>query len=229
MLLGARINVFTDHKNLTHTLTSFATQRVLRWRISIKEFNPQFNYIPGPDNHVADALSRVPTTSAASLVEEKSPSTSRLKFSDPTTMNAETMLHATVNTTYHSLLDEPQLTDCFLLHPTFDAENRYPLDYRTMRDYQAQDPQGLLNAVATDPKLVVKQMSPILELLCHSNSNGADADDWKIVVPNAMLDKLVNWYHLFLTHVGMTRLKETKNHGRKQRNQIGSNHGQEET
>jgi hypothetical protein len=110
---------------------------------------------------------------------------------------------------YHSLLDEPQLTDCFLLNPTFDVENRYPLDYRTLRDYQAQDAQGLLNAIATDPKMSMKQMSQNLELLCHSNSNGVDPDDWKIVIPDAMLDKLINWYHLFLTHVGMTRLKDT--------------------
>jgi transposase InsO family protein len=124
-------------------------------------------------------------------------------------MKAETMFHATVNSSYHSLLDEPQLTDCFLLHPTFDDENRYPLDYRTIRDYQAQDQQGLLNAIATDPNMIMKQMSPDVELLCRSNSNGVDPDDWKIVIPDAMLDKLIEWYHLFLTHVGMTRLKET--------------------
>jgi hypothetical protein len=63
-------------KNLTHSLTSFSTQRVLRWRISIEEFNPTFNYIPGPDNVIADAFSRVPTKSNAPLVEEKSPFTS---------------------------------------------------------------------------------------------------------------------------------------------------------
>jgi hypothetical protein len=208
MLLGARINVFTDHKNLTHALTSFSTQRVLRWRISIEEFNPTFNYIPGPDNVVADALSRVPTKSTTPLVEEKSPSNSRLTYSDPNNMTAETMFHATVNSSFHSLLDEPQLMDCFLLHPTFDDENRYPLDYRTLRDYQLLD-QHLLAAVATQPKWIMKQMSPNLELVCHSASSGVAADDWKIAIPDGMLDKLINWYHLSLTHVGMTRLKET--------------------
>jgi TusA-related sulfurtransferase len=122
MLLGARIKVFTDHKNITHALTSFATQRVLRWRLGIEEFNPTFNYIPGPDNTVADALSRVPTTSVSPLLKEKSPNKSRLKHSDPNE-DSEMMFRATVNSSYHSLLDEPQLMDCFLVHPMFDAED----------------------------------------------------------------------------------------------------------
>ncbi len=62
MLLGAELHVYTDHRNLTHKLTSFTTQRVLRWRLTLEEFNPQFHYIKGTDNTVADALSRTPTT-----------------------------------------------------------------------------------------------------------------------------------------------------------------------
>jgi hypothetical protein len=204
ILLGARIKVFTDHKNLTHALTSFATQRVLRWRLGIEEFNPTFNYIPGPDNTVADALSRVPTTSESPLLKEKSPNNSRLKSNE----DAEMMFHATINSSYHSLLDEPQLMDCFLVHPMFDDEDRYPLDYRTIRDYQTQD-QTLMDAVATQPKLIMKQLSENLQLVCFSNSEGVANNDWKIAIPDAMLDKLVNWYHLHLTHVGMTRLKDT--------------------
>jgi hypothetical protein len=140
-------------------------------------------------------------------LKEKSPNNSRLKYSDPNEA-AEMMFHATVNSSYHSLLDEPQLMDCFLLHPTFDEEDRYPLDYRTILDYQTQD-QTLMATVATQPKLIMKQLSEELQLVCFSNSEGVADDDWKIAIPDAMLDKLVNWYHLFLPHVGMTRLKNT--------------------
>jgi hypothetical protein len=138
---------------------------------------------------------------------EKSPYNSRLQYSD-TNEDAEMMFHATVNSSYHSLLDKPQLMDCFLVHPIFDDEDRHPLDYRTIRDYQTQD-QVFMDAVATQPKLIIKQFGENLELVCFSNSEGVALDDWKIAIPDAMLDKLVNWYHLFLTHVGMTRLKDT--------------------
>ena len=60
ILLGAKITVFTDHKNLSHALSQFTTQRVLRWRLILEEFNVTFIHLPGKDNILGDALSRVP-------------------------------------------------------------------------------------------------------------------------------------------------------------------------
>ena len=67
MLLGSTINVYTDHRNLTHRLSLFTTQRVLCWHILIEEFNPTFYYLPGSRNVVADALSRLHISEAAHL------------------------------------------------------------------------------------------------------------------------------------------------------------------
>ncbi|KAG7348115.1 hypothetical protein IV203_016820 [Nitzschia inconspicua] len=44
ILLGAQIRVHTDHKNLTHQMTKFTTQRVLRWRLLLDEFGATFHY-----------------------------------------------------------------------------------------------------------------------------------------------------------------------------------------
>ena len=57
ILLGHRIEVFTDHKNLVYK--TFNAERVMRWRLIIEEFGPKLTCIKGESNVVADALSRL--------------------------------------------------------------------------------------------------------------------------------------------------------------------------
>jgi len=57
ILLGYKIIVHTDHKNLT--FKNFNTERVMRWRLILEEYGPQLEYVKGEKNIVADALSRL--------------------------------------------------------------------------------------------------------------------------------------------------------------------------
>jgi hypothetical protein len=57
ILIGHKVRVYTDHKNLTYK--HFNTERVMRWRLIIEEFAPEFHYIRGETNVIADALSRL--------------------------------------------------------------------------------------------------------------------------------------------------------------------------
>ena len=54
ILLGQKLKIFTDHKNLT--FTQFNTERVMRWRMVLEEYNPELIYLKGEDNVVADTL-----------------------------------------------------------------------------------------------------------------------------------------------------------------------------
>ena len=60
MLQGGKIRVHMDHKNLTHAMTAFTAQHVLRWRLLLDKFLPSFYYLPGTQNAVADMLSCLP-------------------------------------------------------------------------------------------------------------------------------------------------------------------------
>jgi hypothetical protein len=61
MLLGHRIVVHTDHKNLTHPNSKHSSDHVLQQRLALEEYGVEINYIAGDKNVVADALSRLPT------------------------------------------------------------------------------------------------------------------------------------------------------------------------
>ncbi len=68
ILLRATINVYTDHKNLMHHLSSSLSQRAMQWGLLLEEYGASFSYHKGEHNVLTDALSHV-----ASFSERKSP------------------------------------------------------------------------------------------------------------------------------------------------------------
>lgn len=66
-LLGHKITIFTDHKNLA--FDNFTTDRVRRWRLIVEEYGPKLEYIKGCKNVVADTLSRYPRKDEPAKIE----------------------------------------------------------------------------------------------------------------------------------------------------------------
>jgi len=60
ILMGQRLIVHTDHLNLLYR--KLASSRLVRWRMLIEEYGPEFRHIKGEKNVVADALSRLQMT-----------------------------------------------------------------------------------------------------------------------------------------------------------------------
>jgi hypothetical protein len=61
MLLGHKLKIYTDLKNIINLTTVSKSPRIQRWKWTIEEFGPDLEYINGPRNVVADALSRLDT------------------------------------------------------------------------------------------------------------------------------------------------------------------------
>ena len=57
ILSGQQIQVYTDYETLTYK--TFHTERVMKWRFFLEEYNSELIYIRGSKNIAADALSRL--------------------------------------------------------------------------------------------------------------------------------------------------------------------------
>ena len=182
LLLGAELHVYTDHRNLTHS--DLHTQRVLRWRMLIEEFAPTFHYVPGSTNVLADFLSR-------SNLSEGEEVKSTFDNNSPTT---EMFL----------LLDTSELVDCFLNVPMVNVN---PIDYTQLQQHQQQQ-ANLLLLPQQNPLEYSMQPFGQAQLVCYRPQN---THNFRIVIPDTLLQTMVQWYHNVLHHAGMDRLKQTIN------------------
>jgi len=125
ILLGHKIVVYTDHKNLT--FRNFNTERVMRWRLLVEEYGPELRYIKGENNIVADALSRLDMTPDSQFEEEK--------LRTP----AVSFEHMQEN-----------LAEVFASTRDEEAQG-YPLTFAAISEEQEKD-DALMNRYATRPK-----------------------------------------------------------------------------
>jgi hypothetical protein len=59
MLWSQSIKVYTDHANLIRDALGMTSDRVYRWRLLLEEYGPEFVYIKGIHNTVADTISQL--------------------------------------------------------------------------------------------------------------------------------------------------------------------------
>ena len=178
ILLGQQLKVYTDHKNLTYK--NFNTERVMRWRLIIEEFNPELIYIKGERNIVADALSRLDIKSSGSEFQ-------------PTGVSG---------------LNQAERAKQFNMYeyygndPTDLPKSAYPLRFSLIQRAQQAD-ADLQQKVQYDNKYSTRKYhggGKVRELIVK---------DSKIVIPKVLQQRIIDWYHTHLLHPGDNRTEQT--------------------
>ena len=192
-------------------MTTFNTQCILRWRLQLEEFTPLFLFKTGASNVLADALSRLPAEFHSHTVVWHLPAhtptrVSQLPATDQTLVQ---QLPADTYTTGqplppHSILTStPDLAECLLDHPVFDDNRNLPFRFATIREYQQQN-HNIANLATTQPDKYITKAFGGHEIITLRN------DGQQIIIPKAMLGKLVRWYHQATVHaLGASRLHTT--------------------
>ena len=70
LLLGHKIEVFTEHKNLTYETIEITSQRTQLWNIPIQEFGVNLLYIKGEAHVVVDDFRRLTMVYHAHKLED---------------------------------------------------------------------------------------------------------------------------------------------------------------
>jgi hypothetical protein len=192
------VHIHTDHKNLTYA--NLNSQRVLRWRLYLEEFNPIFHYVEGEKNTLADALSRLPhvegqTAEDDGIFSDNWDNPPQINASD-TEQDGDKLVHS-----YALARDDKHLCDFLLSFPEIDDDVPYgtnpcPVDFNRLAQEQAKDAK-LQQLLQQEPRVYGHMyMTDNVPLICRKNND--IGTDWQICIPDAMLNKMINWYHTVL-------------------------------
>ena len=174
MIYGGQIHIYTDHKNLTYKLSQFSTQRVTRWRLLLEDYGAQFKYKPGPENVVADALSRVPMQKMVRERENEKP-LSAVECSMiymTSEQDAAYCMFEEDPAMAECLMHDPEIGDAFLEHPVFDKDGKLPFQFKTLEEYQRQNDELQSMPVVFPDRFSTQQFGDS-ELICF-HQNGED-------------------------------------------------------
>ena len=159
------------------------------------EYSPQLHYVRGPENVLADAFSCIPC--AESKVGKDMPT------------NDDNVIDKHYLECFHSMLDEPELFECFLNIPEMNAPAENPLNMEWIREQQ-NDPE-LLASVMKYPERYVNKVVDGTDILCHIKPGDDPETQWKIALAQGMVLPTINWFHQILGHPGTKTMHLTLN------------------
>ena len=187
ILLGQKLTVHTDHKNILYG--NLSNDRITRWRLLLEEYGPTFLHVKGEDNVVADALSRLDATFPSEPEEEDA---HHIAYCMSHLYRDETHKLPTGKNKF-------EMANHYGATPEEIDEEQFPM--RPALVYEEQQTDKIIRRLVKekDPNLSKKNIED-KDLICYKG---------RIMVPSSLKERIMDWYHQFLAHPGMTRMTAT--------------------
>ena len=203
ILLGQHIVVHTDHKNIVYG--NLTNDRIVRWRLLLEEFGPEYVHVAGKDNVVADALSRLD-------IERKDTDdlpVEEIRWFRPSKQQQE-QAYVTCQCMAMLTKDETEydctelLEECYVGSETEGKLSNEELERFPMAPSLIAKAQRLDKKLQKEVKKRGEDYTRI-EVEDHVLLHHKD----RIVVPQILQQRVVAWVHQYLSHPGATRMEKT--------------------
>ena len=180
---------------------------MIRWRLLLEEFHPQFKHVAGVDNDAADALSRLEMVHKISDTVDWEPPSKRLTYINNQANNNFCKSLVAMNMTSsptEEISDEITALDASEFIDTYFDNCEFALDVRMFEKHQQKD-KVVQNIVKKElerhpngTKYTTKEVEGVY--LIHKNN--------KIIVPTTLQERVMKWYHTILVHPDEKRMEE---------------------
>ena len=103
--------------------------------------------------------------------------------------------------------EDVDIIDLFMNLPAL-TEMACPLTVANIQQHQAGDHALVQTALVQFQQYPIKVING-RNLVCYRDSSNVNADEWRIYLPQSMIQEVIWWYHMILGHPGVTRLYDT--------------------
>ena len=94
-----------------------------------------------------------------------------------------------------------------MLFLPFEYKGESPLNLEKIREEELND-TDLQDCIQRAPAVYVeKTLGKDVQLTCYVKPGDDPLKQWKVYLPDSMLENMVHWFHLALGHPGASRLK----------------------
>jgi RNase H-like domain found in reverse transcriptase/Reverse transcriptase (RNA-dependent DNA polymerase)/Integrase zinc binding domain len=199
ILLGQKLIVHTDHKNILYD-SDLSNDRIRRWKHLLEEYGPTYVHVAGKDNVVADALSRMDADFNMEAVENNSIQCMQTQPLDPRAYCCARSMSQLMRDESIEIPDgkkPSEVVEYLMAKNSNTVSENFPLSPPLIAQYQKKD-RALLKETKDSPDKFGTTSLEGVDLIAYILPDHTK----KIAVPHKLQNRIIAWYHEYLTHPG---------------------------